>query len=320
MLAETYGDDAPTDILLRAATAPAMIGTTNWASQLAVQSVADFVVGLAPVSAGAELIRRGLRVTLYGAGSVQIPRRLVVAADAGGFVGEGEPLQTRQLDVTAGLSLSPFKFGTIVTWTRQLAEAAIQDFESIIRQILTEAAGLALDAALFSATAASSIRPAGLLAGLTTLSPTTGGGANAFAGDIGALVGALTTGGGRNVVFVAGPAVAAAAKCLAGPKFDFAILSSAGVAADTLIALDVDSLVSGFDPIPDFNVSQLNCVVHHEDLTPLPIGSVGSPSTAAAPVRSFFQTDTMGLRMFLKLSYGFRAPASVAFITGVTWA
>ena len=119
MLAETYGDDAPTDILLRAATAPAMIGTTNWASQLAVQSVADFVVGLAPVSAGAELIRRGLRVTLYGAGSVLIPRRLVVAADAGGFVGEGEPLQTRQFDVTSGLSLTPFKFCTIITWTRQ---------------------------------------------------------------------------------------------------------------------------------------------------------------------------------------------------------
>jgi hypothetical protein len=149
MLAETYGDDATTDILLRAATAPAMISTTNWASQLAAQSVADFVVGLAPVSAGAELIRRSLRVTLYGAGSVLIPRRLVVAADAGGFVGEGEPLQTRQLDVTAGLSLSPFKFASIVTWTRQLAEAAVQDFELIVRQILTEAAGLALDAAHF---------------------------------------------------------------------------------------------------------------------------------------------------------------------------
>jgi hypothetical protein len=172
---------------------------------------------------------------------------------------------------------------------------------------------------IFSSTAASATRPAGILNGLSTLTATSGGGANAFANDIENLVGALTTGGGRNVVFVTTPALAAGLKAWAGPKFDYPILSSAAVAADTLIAVDVDSFVSAFDPVPDFNVSQLNAVIHHEDAAPLAIGTAGSPNTTAAPVRSLYQTDSMGLRMILRLSYGFRAAGSVAFVGPVTW-
>src|SRR4051812_41665227 len=60
---QMFGRDEVTDIVLRAATSPATIGTSGWASQLAQSAVADFVVGLAPVSAAAELISRGLRVS-----------------------------------------------------------------------------------------------------------------------------------------------------------------------------------------------------------------------------------------------------------------
>src|SRR5688500_9217332 len=104
------------DVVTRAATAPATTTTSGWAAPLVATAVADAVVGLAPLSAAAELIRRGLRLSFNGAGAITVPRRLMVAADAGGFVGEGEPLQVRNLSVTGGPTLSPHKMGVITAF------------------------------------------------------------------------------------------------------------------------------------------------------------------------------------------------------------
>ena len=43
--------------------------------------------------------------------------------------------------------------------------------------------------------------------------------------------------------------------------------------------------------------------LHMEDTTPLPIGTVGTPNVIAAPTRSLWQTDTLGLRLTTEMSW-----------------
>jgi hypothetical protein len=56
-----------------------------------------------------------------------------------------------------------------------------------------------------------------------------------------------------------------------------------------------------------------------EDTTPLAIGTAGTPATVAAPTRSFWQTDTLGIRMIMQMNWALRRTGMVQYITGVTW-
>lgn len=320
-LARMFGsDDAVTPLVLKAAVNPATMATSTWAGALAAQSVADAVVGLAPASAAAELIARGLTVSLEGYGSITIPVRLVTAADAGGFVGEGQPIQVKQLTISGGPTLTPSKLAVIVGFTREVATFGVQDMNAVVRQVLGEASALALDAAVLSSTAASAgVRPAGILNGVTPITPTAGGGENALSKDIANLVQALATAGaGVDVIFVAAPGQAASLKIWAGPQFDYPVLASAALAAGTIVALEAGSFASAFSAVPNFE-SSTEALLHFEDTTPLPIGTPGGPPTVAAPTRSLWQTDCIALRMILDCSWGIRASGHVQVINSVTW-
>jgi hypothetical protein len=59
--------------------------------------------------------------------------------------------------------------------------------------------------------------------------------------------------------------------------------------------------------------------LHMEDTSPLALSATGTPNTVAAPIRSLWQTDSIGIRAILSIAYTTRAPNAVSFITGVTW-
>jgi hypothetical protein len=310
-----WPDDQVTPVVLRAASNPATLATSSWAGALATQAVSDAVISLAGPSAAATLARNGLRVSLDGYGSLLIPRRVTVATDAGNFLGEASPIPVRQLDFSGGPTLSPFKWGTIAEFTEELSEYSIQTMTLVIRRVLQDAIALNLDAAIFSSTASSSIRPAGILAGLSTLTPTTGGGANALARDVEQLIATLVTnGGGVNPAFICAAGQAAAMKLYAGPRFDAPILPSAALAANTVIVVDQESFISAFGDVPEFQTS--NEATLHEDTAPTQISSTST--AVAAPVRSLWQTATIAMRCIFRVSWGLRA-AHVAFISGTTW-
>jgi hypothetical protein len=134
---------------------------------------------------------------------------------------------------------------------------------------------------------------------------------NALTGDITALVQALASArGGKNIVFVMAPKQAAALKLMAGPGFDYPIISAA-LSAGTVIAMEISSFVSAFLPTPEFAATK-HALLHMEDTSPQDI-------TGAVPVKSLFQVDGVGLRMILRASWGVRAPGHVQVITGATW-
>src|SRR5262249_6159436 len=244
-----------------------------------------------------------------------IPGRTLAAANAGTWVSEGQVTTVRPLATTTGAALVAKKLMVVQSFSRELAAAS--QVEGIIRQSVSEAAALSLDSSLFGAQAAGA-SPAGLLNGVAALTATAGGGLAALQGDIKALITALANNGaGKNVVFIAGPSQVASIKLNAGPLFDYPLFASQPLqAANTIIALEPTSLVSGFDPVPEFSVGT-QASLHFEDTAPTDITG-GTPSPAV-PVKSVFSSDLLALRLVLRCAWAMRASGHCQFVSGVTW-
>src|SRR5262245_55961775 len=76
---DLFGRDVVTDVVLRAASAPATTTTSGWASQLAASTIDDTIAAVASLSAGADVIARGTRVNFDGFASIKIPGRAFAA-------------------------------------------------------------------------------------------------------------------------------------------------------------------------------------------------------------------------------------------------
>jgi hypothetical protein len=141
--------------------------------------------------------------------------------------------------------------------------------ELLVRQILSESVGLALDSKAFDATAGDTTRVGGLLNDINakTASNSTVP-SEAMAADIGTLVGEVAATAGNNpIVFVASPKQAAALRLWAKPNFNFDVLSSGALTDGTVIAIAANALVSACDPVPRFEVSNAT-TLHFEDTNP----------------------------------------------------
>jgi len=315
---EMFGDPV-TELVLRAASAPATTTTSTWASQLATQSVDDSIAAITSVSAAAALIQRGTKLDFAGAASIKVPGHLVDSSDAGGWVGEGQPVKVRAQRITAGPTLAPRKAVVVTTFTNEMARSS--NIEAVSRALISEATALLLDTTMFGTQADNGVTPGGLLNGVTGLTPTTGGGANALVGDIKNLIAALVAAGaGRDPVIVTNPVQAATLQLLAGAKFDMPVLQSTSIAVSTIIMVEASSFVSAFGPTPEFLTGQ-EMTIHMEADTPADIVAGG---TAAAPAKSMFQVDSVALRMTLRAAWGLRGAtvagkANIAYITGATW-
>ena len=313
---ELFGDDAVTDIVLRAATTPAAIsGTSGWAASLAGVAIYDLIQTAASLSAAAELISRGLKLNMDRIAEYRVPGRVLNAAAAGQWVEEGMPAPVRVLSFSNAAILRPRRLSVISVFTREMVESS--NIEAIVRQTLGEATGLALDAKMFSADAASASAPAGLFADVAPITPVTGGGSNAMEDDLKNLFAALAAvGGGKTAVIVAALPQAVTLKMTVGPKFDYDIIASTALPTGTVAVLEVASFVSGFGSTAEFDVAKVGAV-HMEDTSPQQITG-GTPSPAM-PVPSVFQIDALALKSNVWASWGLRAPGHAQWIQGATW-
>jgi hypothetical protein len=199
--------------------------------------------------------------------------------------------------------------------SRQLIESG--NGEQVISASLREDLSYSLDSTMFSATAGSTTRPAGLLNGLTTLGATTGGGATAMNADIAKLFTSISSvGSADEIVLIASPSQAAALM-LQPRSGELRVFATRALAAGTIVAVDVNGFISAFSPTPRIEASG-EAVAHFEDTTPLAVSTAGSPNTVAAPLRSAWQTDCVIVRCFLTASCVVR-PGAVAMITSTTW-
>jgi HK97 family phage prohead protease/HK97 family phage major capsid protein len=318
----------------KAASAPATTTTSGWASQLVQTSYAAFQQLLMPASVYPGLSARGLRLNFGRSGVISIPTRAATPTVAGSFVLEGNPIPVRQA-AFASQTITPKKLAVISTFTREITEYSNPAIEALVRDAIQEDTSVAVDTVLLDATAASSTRPAGLRNGVTTFTATSGGGFAALVGDLKGLVGLLITGSNGNIrspVWIMNPAqsLSIALTQNAGGDFPFAaeinqnrfqgypIILSATVAAGYVYLIDADDFVSVEGDAPRFEVSD-TATLHMEDTTPLAIGTTGTPTVVAAPVRSLFQTDSLALRMIQPMNWTLRRTGTVAWTSSVTW-
>jgi hypothetical protein len=307
-----HGRNALGERITRAAVNP--MATTSASAAAFSQVTAAFLATLVPYSAAADVLERGLNLRFDGSGSISLP---AIALGTASFVGEGLAFPVKKFTTSPGVTLHPFKLGTITSLTGEMLRNS--NAESIVKQALIDSAAPALDAALFSnAAGVPELRPPGLLNGLTPLTPAAPGAKDeAMRSDLIALASAVSVVAGKSsLAFVMHPAQAVAVNLRSLREFSYIVLPSNALAAGTVIALAVNALVSAVGEAPALDASK-EAVVHEEDSTPAAI--VTPLGTMASPLRSYFQTDSVGLRLKWPLSWAVRDSRGVAYLTGANW-
>ncbi|MBR0732418.1 phage major capsid protein [Bradyrhizobium japonicum] len=272
---------------------------------------------LAPKSAAAQLVPLATVVDLKGISSFSFPLPTNFAAAS--FVGEGQPIPVRQ-GVFAGMPVGPVKKLALISALSAELESASGDVaQTIIAHTLEVAVGKGLDAVLFSDDAATADAPAGLLFGVTPITPVAGGGFTAMSGDLRALIDSIAAAGidTSGVVFVCAPSQALAIELTAGPHFAHRIIEASSLAAGTVIAIATSGLVisgDGADPVIDTSKQAL---LHFADPASQ-ISTPGTPNVVSVPTVSTFQADLLALRCIARITWS-AAPGSVAVVNGATW-
>jgi hypothetical protein len=268
---------------------------------------------IAPRSAASLLFERALRLDFSGLTTISVPNASEISGAL--FVAEGAPIPVSQGALVASVIGPVRKLALITGITREVENASASNASAIIGRLMSQGASRALDRAVFGSTAATTDQPGGLLNGVTPLTASTSTGIDGLSADLTALVGAISTANViGDIVFVANPARALAMSLLSLGAQPYAVLSSNQINPTTVIAIGVDGIASGYDGTPTIEASTTPAV--HFSTSALPINQGG---TAASPVMSSFQTDTILLKLRCLCSWGVTQPGAVQFVSGVKW-
>lgn len=299
-------DRVVAEVIERAASAPAMTTVAGWAAELAQRLLADTLDAMGPVSGGAQLLRQSLLLSFNGSGRVTVPGFVADVGDAA-WVAEGDPIPVNQMP-SASVNLDPYKVGSIAVLSREMIESS--NAERLISDALIRAAGLALDAALFDANAATTARPAGLRSGISTLTASViTDFSQALVEDMGNLISAVSAVGG------AGPyAIVLKPGRMATLRMNFVQLTPAVILipstaiGNVVMAVATQALVAAISANPEVEVSQA-ATLHMSD-TPVAVGPA-----AATPSRSLWQTDAIAVKVRWPASWALRDSRGVAWLT-----
>jgi hypothetical protein len=301
----------PNDLVLRAATAPAMTSVVGWAQELAQRRVDDTLVAMGQASAAATVMQESLVLDWNGAGTISAPGFIANAANSG-FVAEGAPIPVRQLAAAAALLL-PYKLATIAVLTREMVESS--NAERLISNALIQSSGLALDSVFFGAAAATAAQPAGIRNGIAASTPSANTDAfGAFFEDMATLLNAVGAVGGNGPFFLIssiGRMASASGRygSLKAEGTDATIipLASAAVGND-IIAISPKALVAALSADPAVETDNAATLVM--DTAPV------APNTTMA-TKGMFQTDSVAVKVRWPCSWALRNPAAVAWLTPV---
>lgn len=363
VIAERYGDlphmKAVHELITKTAVNPATTTTAGWAAELVRTDTRGFIEALTDVSVAAALAGQSQQLDFGGFNSIKIPRRnpLPAVPTEPAWVGEGGviPLTSFSFGAT---ELFRYKLAAISTFTRELAERSTPAIEELIRQALRDAYAEVLDQALLGAGAAvAGVRPAGLLNGLASLTPTAGGGEDSVRGDVLTLLTALASvRAGRKPVLLLNNLDVLAASSFTTPLSATAfpelgqgrllgipVISSANVPQHRAIIVDAAYFATAFDA-PDFDTSDVATVTeaNADGVAPTQaqtgagaLGTAGQvgpnlgikvaqqaalgAASANYTARSLWQTYSLGVRMVAPTSWGTTLAGVVAYIDATEW-
>src|SRR5499427_6404510 len=308
-----YGDDEAVkgscELVLRAASAPAMTTVTGWAAELVQQTYADLMPLLMPKAVLTRLAGKGLALSFGTAGRLIIPTRSRTPTIAGSFVGEGAAIPVRQGAFTTQ-TLTPKKMAVISTWTHEMSDHSTPSIEGLIREAIQQDTSVAIDTVLIDANPATTIRPAGLLSGVAETTATAGGGLAAFLVNPTDMLRASLLQATNTGIFPFRDEIRG------GTINTVPLIDSATIPAKTMILVDAADFVVVGGEAPRMELSD-QATLHFEDTNPQDL--VISPSTVAAPQKSLSHTVSIALRMVLPLNWVQRRAGTVEWVQNVTW-
>jgi hypothetical protein len=301
--AKVWPEDHVVEQVVRAAQDPTSLADTPALAQV----MEEFIEALVPNSAAAALFGLSTNLTFGNAGIMAIHQ--LSDLPQAEWIAEGAPMPVT-MGLSSLMSMVPYKIGTIVALTNEMMLSG--SGEALVRQALTDNIGPRLDRTLFSADpGVPGLRPPGLLFGVTPeppSNPTTGGPNEAMIEDVEALIERLAPyGGNGRIALISSVKQSVRLKKFVLGETGYPVFVTNAV-TNTLIAVASRALVAAVDA-PAIDVSG-EAVFHEEDTAPLPIVVGG---VMASPIRSAWQTDSVGLRFRLPVSWVLRAPA-VAFV------
>ncbi len=321
------GHDEATHLAVTKGTAPlATTGTSGFVSQMVQSTWAGFLDALRGESVYPALRDRGYGVSFDAAGTAYLPQRTGSGAN-GSFFAEGSPIRVGRITVAAPTFTSR-KMGVIIPFTREAAKRATPQLEGVLRKAIIEDTAATLDSILLDATAGDTVRPAGLLYGVSAVASGYGGGDHtAVKEDFKALltpfIDANAAGG---ITVIVNPKQMLSIAMMDGPDNSPAwfnairervtLVESTYATANRLVAIRNTDFATALGDMPEFEMSN-QATIHMEDTTPAEI--VASGPTAAAPVRSFWQTDSMGIRMVMDVSWTMARSGMVQWIDGTSY-
>ncbi|MDF0517733.1 phage major capsid protein [Bradyrhizobium yuanmingense] len=311
---ERLGCEVAPLILNRANATPGSTTTTGWAAELAEQSFGAFLADLGAYSGASRLIAQAVPARLGTSVSAVYPAR-TGAPVAPAWVSESGAIPIRSA-AFSNVEIGPAReMAHIIAWSRELGKRS--DAIAIFERMLREDVAAGIDAAFFATTAGSASAHEGLLHGVSPITASIAAGKAGAEDDLAALASAVATGGSGAVTFIAAPARLARLRIIA-PELAARIdmVPSAALPADRVIAADGAGLLVAIDEAPDI-VEGSDGVVHMSD-TPLEIVNDTGPTTAD-PVRSFWQTATVALRIMHDLAFAKRRSTAVAYVDGADW-
>lgn len=327
VLEERYPGHEATATIVKADQTIGTTGVAGWAAELMQTSYQSFNDALRGKSIYPALRDLGMPLNFDQAGTAYIPG-LTSGGANGSFFGEGSPMRVGRI-TTNSTTMTSKKMGVIIPFSREAAKRSTPSLEQLVRRAIVADTAATLDSILLDATAADSIRPAGLLNGVSAAASGYGGGDwQAVVEDINTLIAPFDTANASDgLVLIMHPQQARRLSMMAGPDgtfgwaneflSEFTVVRSTYATAKRLIAVRASDLATVQGDVPQFEIST-QATIHMEDSTPLEIVS-GTGPTTADPVRSFFQTDTVGVRMVMDVSWKMLRSGMVQWINTTTW-
>jgi len=299
-------------LTLKAAVSPASSTVATWAAELAQTVTVDLADRLIPESVFVRLRGLGTEYTLAGGTVIRAPTWAPTAT--GGFIAENAPIPVSRFTF-GSVSLGPKKAANIISVSDELMTGSPSDVEATLRAILGESLGLMIDGIFLGSGAATTAAPAGLLNGVTPLTPSAATpAASAMIADVKALTAAIAP--ALRPVLIAGPVTAASLNLLA-PTSSLTVLVAPALTTGTVIAVDASAFVSAMG-VPAFRASQ-HATLHEEDTTPLALGTGAQGSgVLAVPMRGTFASDVTALRTIVPCDWALRRSGAVA-VVAATW-
>lgn len=318
--------------MMQRAAVPAGITTAaGWAQEIAQANMVgnDFI----------EFARGRSIIDRFGQNGVPALRRAdfnvnigkMSGGTTGGWVGEALPIPMSK-GTTAAVSLGKTKVAGLTAISKELLRFSAVNSELQISTDLAKAVTQAADSQFASATAATAnVKPAGLAAGLTPITPTGTGTADDVRADLGKLFDALAAGNisRRSVVVVTNESlafrVAEMHNALGTPEFpglandgnrisSFYLLSSSNVAGGDVFMISAEDIFLADDGEVEIVFSE------HASLEMADSGltQTGVAGTGVASV-SMFQTDSVAIRCIRAINWAKARAEAVSFIGAAGW-